>query len=109
MRTHDAMQSEEANDAAWEAARGGIAGAVKWGIGAAILGAAGYVWSPLYRSMTVQFKVYLQMCGMVPGAMIEADSRLRAYEQRVRMQRRLMGDRAKWQQYEEEYIKGDGK
>ncbi|RGP78169.1 imidazoleglycerol-phosphate dehydratase [Fusarium longipes] len=93
MRAHDAMKSEEANDAAWEAARGGVAGAVKWGIGAAILGAAGY----------------LQMCGMVPGAMIEADSRLRAYEQRVRMQRRLMGDRAKWERYEEEYIKGDGK
>jgi len=49
------------------------------------------------------------MCGMVPGAMIEADSRLRAYEHRVRMQRRLMGDRAKWEQYEEEFIKGDGK
>ncbi|UZP44492.1 hypothetical protein NXS19_012304 [Fusarium pseudograminearum] len=109
MRSHDAMKSEEANDAAWEAARGGVAGAVKWGIGAAILGAAGYIWSPLYRSMTVQFKVYLQMCGMVPGAMIEADSRLRAYEQRVRMQRRLMGDKAKWERYEEEYIKGDGK
>jgi hypothetical protein len=46
---------------------------------------------------------------MVPGAMIEADSRLRAYEQQVRMQRRLMGDRAKWERYEEEYIKGDGK
>ncbi|KAG4276707.1 hypothetical protein FPRO06_02917 [Fusarium proliferatum] len=41
MRAHDAMQSEEANDAAWEAARGGVAGAVKWGIGAAVLGAAG--------------------------------------------------------------------
>jgi hypothetical protein len=49
------------------------------------------------------------MCGMVPGAMIEADSRLRAYEQRVRMQRRLMGDRAKWERYEEEYLKGAGK
>ncbi|RBQ75637.1 hypothetical protein FVER14953_07958 [Fusarium verticillioides] len=57
MRAHDAMQSEEANDAAWEAARGGVAGAVKWGIGAAVLGAAGYIWSPLYRSMTIQFKV----------------------------------------------------
>ncbi|KAF5659177.1 imidazoleglycerol-phosphate dehydratase [Fusarium heterosporum] len=83
MRSHDAMKSEEASDAAWEAARGGVAGALKWGVGAAVLGAAGYIWSPLYRSMTVQFKVYLQMCGMVPGGMIEADSRLRAYEQRA--------------------------
>ncbi|CAJ0554134.1 Ff.00g126460.m01.CDS01 [Fusarium sp. VM40] len=109
MRSHDAMKSEEASDAAWEAARGGVIGAFKWGVGAAVLGAAGYIWSPLYRSMTVQFKVYLQMCGMVPGGMIEADSRLRAYEQRIRMERRIMGDRARRQRFEEEYIKGDGK
>lgn len=57
MRSHDAMQSEEANDAAWEAAKGAVMGAAKWGAGAAVLGAAGYVWSPLYRSMTIQFKV----------------------------------------------------
>ncbi|KAJ4321660.1 hypothetical protein N0V84_005214 [Fusarium piperis] len=109
MRSHDAMQSDEANDAAWEAAKGAVMGAAKWGAGAAVLGAAGYVWSPLYRSMTIQFKVYLQMCGMVVGSMIEADGRLRQYEHQVRMQRRLMRERAKWERYEEEYIKGGEK
>jgi hypothetical protein len=52
---------------------------------------------------------YLQMSGMVLGSMLEADHRVREYEARVRMQRRLMRDRAKWQQYEEEYLKGNGK
>lgn len=46
---------------------------------------------------------------MVPGGMIEADWRLRQYEQQVRMQRRILGDKAKWKRYEEEFIKGDGK
>lgn len=42
------------------------------------------------------------MSGMVFGGMIDADGRLRAYEQRVRMQRRVMRERAKWERYEEE-------
>ncbi|KAF4974298.1 hypothetical protein FZEAL_8780 [Fusarium zealandicum] len=109
MRAHDAMKSDEANDAAWEAAKGALMGAAKWGAGAAVVGAAGYVWSPLYRSMTVQFKVYLQMCGMVMGSMIEADGRLRQYENQVRMQRKLIRDKAKWERYEEEFIKGNEK
>lgn len=57
MRTHDLMKSEEANDAAWEAGKGALIGAAKWGTGAAILAAAGYFWSPIYRSTTIQFKV----------------------------------------------------
>lgn len=107
MRAHDAMKSDEANDAAWEAGKGALIGAAKWGVGAAIVGGAGYIWSPVYRGLTIQFKVYLQMCGMVVGGMIEADWRLRQYEQRVRMQRRIMRDKAKWERYEEEFIKGE--
>ena len=60
MSTHDLMKSAEANDAAWEAAKGASLGAIKWGIGAAIVGAAGYFWSPVYRGTTIQFKVYGQ-------------------------------------------------
>lgn len=51
------MRSEEANDAAWEAARGAGVGAVKWGAGAAVLAAIGYAVSPIYRGTTIQFKV----------------------------------------------------
>ncbi len=47
------------------------------------------------------------MSGMVMGAWIEADHRLRAYEARVRMQRRLNKERAVWRTYEEEYGKED--
>ena len=36
--------------------------------------------SPIYRGLTIQFKVFLQMSGMTMGGMIEADRRLRAYE-----------------------------
>lgn len=43
------------------------------------------------------------MSGMVFGSMIEADYRLREYEARVRMQKRLARDRAMWKQFEEQY------
>ncbi|KAH6892198.1 hypothetical protein B0T10DRAFT_483279 [Thelonectria olida] len=109
MRTTDAMKSEEATDAAWEATKGALTGAAKWGAGAAVLGLAGYFYSPLYRGTTVQFKVYLQMSGMVLGSMIEADWRLRQYEQEMRMRRRWMRERAKWEQYEAEILKENQK
>lgn len=51
------LHSEEAHEASWEAARGGMYGALKWGAGAAILGAIGHTTYPLYRGLTIQFKV----------------------------------------------------
>ncbi|KAI9746362.1 MAG: hypothetical protein M1818_000074 [Claussenomyces sp. TS43310] len=59
--------------------------------------------SPVYRGLTLQFKVFLQMSGMVTGGMLDADSRLRAYELRVRMQRKIANDRANREHYEREY------
>ncbi|KAI1505663.1 hypothetical protein F5X99DRAFT_367331 [Biscogniauxia marginata] len=58
--------------------------------------------SPVYRGLTIQFKVYLQMSGMILGGMIEADNRVRRYEQRVRIQRRVARDRAMWESIEKE-------
>ena len=126
------MKDAEAVDAGWEATRGAIYGALKWGAVTAVLGGIGYAVSPLYRGLTVQFKVYvhflyskptsslsslilngplgdsyIQMSGMVFGSMIEADYRLREYEARVRIQKRLQRDRAMWQKFEEEYGKDD--
>ncbi|KAF8472501.1 hypothetical protein BDZ91DRAFT_780317 [Kalaharituber pfeilii] len=40
--------------------------------------------------LSPQFKVYLFMCPVVVGSMVEADNRLREYERRVRMERRAM-------------------
>lgn len=57
MKSNALMRSEEANDAAWEAARGAGIGALKWGAGAAVLAAIGYAVSPIYRGTTIQFKV----------------------------------------------------
>ncbi|KAL6849509.1 hypothetical protein ACO1O0_009050 [Amphichorda felina] len=109
MRSHDLMKTEEANDAAWEAAKGAGIGAAKWGAVTAVLGAIGYAWSPVYRGTTIQFKVYVQMSGMVLGSMIDADARLREYEHKMRMRRRWMKEKAKWEQYEEEITKGNQK
>ncbi|KAI1390812.1 uncharacterized protein F4822DRAFT_426659 [Hypoxylon trugodes] len=104
MRSHKALESEDAQEAQWEAARGAAIGAVKWGAASAVLGGFGYVFSPLYRGLTIQFKVYLQMSGMIVGSMIEADYRMRQYEQRVRMQRRIASNRAIWADYEKELM-----
>ncbi|KAL2136801.1 hypothetical protein VTI74DRAFT_1453 [Chaetomium olivicolor] len=98
---------EEAVDASWEATRGAVHGAIKWGIASAILGGIGYAVSPMYRGLTIQFKVYLQMSGMVLGSMLEADHRLRQYEARMRVQRRLAREQAYWQTFEREYGKDE--
>lgn len=60
------MKSDEANDAAWEAGKGAVSGAAKWGAGAAILGVIGYYWSPVYRGTTIQFKVYDSSDSCIP-------------------------------------------
>lgn len=57
MSRHDWLNSDEANAANWQAARGAFLGAVKWGSAAVILGTIGYLRSPVYRGTTVQFKV----------------------------------------------------
>ena len=57
MLGHKALDSDEAKAAQREAARGGAYGAVKWGVAAAVLGGLGYAFSPVYRGLTVQFKV----------------------------------------------------
>jgi len=37
------------------------------------------------------------------GSCLEADHRIRIYEAKVRMEKRMMRDRAVWEQYEQEY------
>ena len=59
MRSHDLSKHNEATEASWEAARGATYGAVKWGLGTALLGGLGYAVSPIYRGLTLQFKVYV--------------------------------------------------
>ena len=57
MPSAHATQHAEAADASWEASRGAIAGAAKWGLATAVLGGIGYAVSPVYRGLTIQFKV----------------------------------------------------
>jgi hypothetical protein len=99
------------------------------------LSGAGYALSPIYRGLTIQFKVYVRYLkfsastdtfigsfkcqviapsqrglelqtnleGMIMGACLEADHRIREYEAKVRMQKRIMRDRAVWEKYEQEF------
>ncbi|RDA88345.1 hypothetical protein CP532_5644 [Ophiocordyceps camponoti-leonardi (nom. inval.)] len=103
MRSHDTLQNEEADEASREAAKGAIIGAAKWAAGAAVVGAAAFIWSPVYRTTTIQFKVYLHMSAMVFGGMVEADWRLRQYENQVRLQRRWLREQSRWDRYQEEF------
>lgn len=57
MGFRDKVMNEEADLASKEAVKGGVMGALKWGAGAAVLGAIGYAMSPVYRATTIQFKV----------------------------------------------------
>lgn len=51
------MRDEEVQEAAWVATRGAIYGACKWGALTGVLGGIGYAMSPIYRGLTIQFKV----------------------------------------------------
>lgn len=76
--------------AALEATRGAVSGAIRvlpppppppttkltipqWGTFSLLAGVVAYLSSPIFRNLTVQFKVYLWMCPTVVGSMIEAD------------------------------------
>ena len=56
------------------------------------------------------------MSGMILGGMLEADSRIRAYEHMIRHQKRLARDMEVWRRYEEDFegkgtpgVGGEGK
>ncbi|EPE02951.1 imidazoleglycerol-phosphate dehydratase [Ophiostoma piceae UAMH 11346] len=86
---------KEANAASWEAVHGALYGAAKYGAFMGILHGVGHALSPVYRGLTIQFKVYIHMSGMVLGSMLEADSRLRQYEADMRHQRRVARHQAR--------------
>ncbi|KAL8693660.1 MAG: hypothetical protein Q9218_001570 [Villophora microphyllina] len=94
---------EEQSAANSEALRGAVVGAAKFGLITFALGLAGTFLSPIYRNLTIQFKVYIQLSGMTLGGWIEADRRLRSYEFRALSQRRrekLREDERVWQKWE---------
>ncbi|KAF2738560.1 hypothetical protein EJ04DRAFT_509448 [Polyplosphaeria fusca] len=96
-------KDDEANQAKWEATRGAVSGAAKYGAFAAVAGGLAYGFSPLYRGLTVQFKVYIQMSCMILGGMLEADRRTIAYQHRMRHQKRMARDMEVWRRFEEDF------
>lgn len=91
---------QETSAAGSEAFRGAFVGAAKWGLIAGSLGFIGYFMSPIYRGLTIQFKVYIQLSSMTFGGWIEADRRLRAYEFQARRDKKRQNDEAVWKQWE---------
>ncbi|MCJ1318370.1 hypothetical protein MMC15_003698 [Xylographa vitiligo] len=90
MRAHSSLANDtDANAAASEAFKGAAVGAAKYGLPLALLSLAGLALSPVYRALTLQFKLFLQMSGMTLGGMVEADRRLRGYEAVVRRRKRV--------------------
>ncbi|KIW09435.1 uncharacterized protein PV09_00320 [Verruconis gallopava] len=102
-RVVDLKNDEELKAASWEAARGAAYGASTWGIGAALASGVAHMYSPIYRGLTVQFRIFLVMSGMVLGGFVEADKRMVAYEKMVRHNNRIRRDAAIWRAYEEEF------
>ncbi|KAH0289057.1 hypothetical protein M436DRAFT_84070 [Aureobasidium namibiae CBS 147.97] len=100
---HGKMDQQETDAAAWQAARGAVTGAARWGIYSAVAAGIAYVYSPVYRGLTIQFKVFLQMSGMIFGGVVEADERLRIYGDYSRRQKIMARDAAVWRKYEEEF------
>jgi len=103
-RRHGQLATDaEYNQAGWQGFLGGMNGAARWGIYSAILAGAGYYFSPVYRGLTVQFKVYLQMSGMTIGGCIEAERRVREYEKRAMRMRKIRRDAEVWRRYEQDF------
>ena len=117
MRTHHSLTKDrDANTAATEAAKGAVWGATKvcfcfppssplidicqWGVPFLALGVIGYQMSPIYRGLTIQFKTFIQLSGMTLGGYLEADSRVRMFQQRIRLQQRAERDQEVWRQWE---------
>ena len=102
---------------------------VQWGFVGLVLGTAGHFWSPLFRGLTPQFKVYgfafehtlfyfsldesinslcsfLQISMMTLGGIIEADRRLIAHEKMMRHHHRRKRNSETWRLYEEDFDTG---
>ncbi|WPG97461.1 Hypothetical protein R9X50_00023700 [Acrodontium crateriforme] len=103
-RKHASLaKDEELDEAAWVAARGAVVGAAKWGAFSAVAAGVAFMYSPIYRGLTFQFKVFIQMSGMTLGSMIEADRRLRSHELAVRRHKALARDAEIWKRYQQDH------
>lgn len=89
------------------ALRGAAVGAAKFGTASLLLAVVGTLVSPLYRNLTIQFKVFLQLSGMTLGGWIEADRRLRGYEFWRLRERRRERDEAVWREWERRIQEGE--
>ncbi|MCJ1375519.1 hypothetical protein MMC20_006756 [Loxospora ochrophaea] len=94
MRPHTTLSAPASSDpdaaaASSRAMRGAAIGAAKF---LAVTLPLGFVLKrsyPLYRHLTIQFRVFLHMSGMVLGGAVTGDRRMREWEAEVRRRRRM--------------------
>lgn len=92
---YDRRTLRNIDEAYEEAKSGALDGALRWGVaGLVVFGASQIAW-PLYRNLTVPFKAFLQMSTMITGGMVNADSRMQAAENKIRMEQRKFPSRNK--------------
>ncbi|MCJ1341111.1 hypothetical protein MMC09_006407 [Bachmanniomyces sp. S44760] len=99
----------ELSAASSAATNGALVGGSKYGLATLLLGAAGYAMSPIYRGLTIQFKVFIQLSGMTLGAMLGGERAVRELEIRSRVERKMERDRKVWEGWERELEELEGK
>ncbi|KAF2860251.1 hypothetical protein K470DRAFT_258213 [Piedraia hortae CBS 480.64] len=105
MRTRGSLtKDEELNEAAWIAVRGATVGALKWGALCAGVAVIAQAASPVYRGLTVQFKTFLQLSGMVVGGSISAERNLHWHAVNQRRKKQAAVESEALLRYHDDYI-----
>ena len=92
--------AEESATANSRAYKGAAVGAGQWGLLALCLGAIGHFISPVYRGLTPQFKLYIQLSAMTCGGVIGAERSVRTYEFEMVREKRRRRNEAVSERYE---------
>ena len=65
------------------------------------MGVIGHFISPLYRSLTPQFKVYLQLSATTVGGVLGAERGVRSFEFEMLREKRRRRNEGIWENYQE--------
>jgi len=100
--SHDADRINPPSELTSEAAKGFFTGVARFGSISLLTHLALTSFHPVYRNLTIQFKVFMQMSAMTLGGCIWAEKRVTEYNDMVRRRRRAMerSERA-WRESEE--------
>ncbi|KAF2755948.1 hypothetical protein EJ05DRAFT_83370 [Pseudovirgaria hyperparasitica] len=100
---HVKLSDKEMTRAGAESMRGALAGGTKWAFIGGACAVAAWRFSPVYRGLTIQFKVFLQMSFMTFGSIVGAEKRLRQHELDVRREKKFKRDAEVWRRFEVDF------